>query len=248
MILELDYGNTRLKWRLLDVTSMHCTASGSVVTLQEFAEELRALGCTSLSFARCCSVRSKSESKQLTALIQKMYGVTVVYAQSGSTLSGVSNGYLEPDKLGVDRWLAMVGAYAQINGACVVIDCGTAITVDYIDADGVHLGGCIAPGLKLMDKVLRGATHMPVGAQGIIFDDECFLGRSTQQGIASGIKGMVTGFIREKLTLAHSILGDNFVVIASGGDSALVSAVTADAIIQEDLVFTGLAIACPQLA
>lgn len=248
MILELDYGNTRLKWRLLDNTSMHCSAFGSAVSLQELAEQLSAFGCAKMSFARCCSVRSKCENDQLTALLHDMYGVTVVFAKSAKVLSGVVNGYLEPDKLGVDRWLAMVGAYAQINGACVVIDCGTAITVDYINAGGSHLGGCIAPGLKLMDRVLRGATHMPVGAQGADSGAECFLGRSTQQGIASGIKGMATGFIREKLALAQGELGESFVVFASGGDSALVGAVTADAIIQDDLVFIGLAIACPQTA
>lgn len=248
MILEVDYGNTRIKWRFLDKNSLQCTVLGSAITLLELSEGLKDARCSTMSFVRVCSVRSAHDNAQLTALLEEVYGVAVVYAQSTDKLSGVTNGYIEPAKLGVDRWLAMIAAYSQIKDACVVIDCGTAITVDYIKADGVHLGGCIAPGVKLMDRMLQCGTHMPVSLEGFTDAEQIHLGRTTQQAIYSGVHAMVIGFIKEKLRIAENELGKNFVIIASGGDSELVSAVAADAVIQKDLVFTGLAIACPHFA
>lgn len=148
MILEIDYGNTRLKWRLLKSNTSEAIARGVVNQLQELVPALQAVGYVNLDFCRVCSVRSSDDNTDLTSLISKTYGVAVEYAKSTKSLSGVTNGYLEAEKLGVDRWLAVVAAYVRMQAACVVIDSGTAITVDYISAGGAHLGGCIAPGFS----------------------------------------------------------------------------------------------------
>lgn len=245
MILEVDYGNTRLKWRVLNQESLQCIARGSALDLQELSVALQRSGCTALSYARICSVRSKSENAQLSSFIKETYKITAIYAQSEAQLSGVLNGYLEPARLGVDRWLAVVAAYTLVKGACVVIDCGTAITVDYVRADGVHLGGCIAPGLKLMSKMLQGGTKIPVDFARIAHEASDCVGRTTEQAIELGIASMLTGFVAQQLCGAEKELGSDFVVVASGGDCDLVSGVVVDAVVQKDIVFTGLAIACP---
>lgn len=245
MILEVDFGNTRLKWRVLDSASLLVVNSGTASSLEEFTFALRQKNISKLSFARACSVRAAWQNQQLAALIQNGFGVELRFAHSQAELAGVINGYRDPAKLGIDRWLAVLGAYTQVKAACLVIDCGTAITVDYIKADGVHLGGCIAPGLNLMGKVLLGSTNIPAEMSEIARQEVVGIGRTTQQAIASGIRAMLVGFIAEQVQLAKQTLGQECVVVVSGGDSELVKEVVADAVIDKNLVFAGLAIACP---
>lgn len=246
MILEVDFGNTRLKWRLLDPVRLLVESSGIVSSVSEFSAELGRQTLSNVSFARACSVRGNDENQQLATLINSEFGVELHLAQSQAELAGVRNGYLEPAKLGVDRWLAILGAYAQVKGACLVIDCGTAITADYIEADGVHLGGCIAPGIKLMNKALLGSTNIPADLVGLVKqEDRVSVGRTTEQAIASGIRAMVLGFIAEQARLAKQKIGLELSVVASGGDSELVREVVPEVVIDKDLVFAGLAIACP---
>ena len=66
----------------------------------------------------------------------------------------VKNGYREPSSLGVDRWMVVLAAYHRCSGTALVIDLGTAITLDYIRSDGQHLGGYIVPGTHLSQRAL----------------------------------------------------------------------------------------------
>ena len=74
---------------------------------------------------------------------------------------GLRNGYAEPLRLGADRWLAMIAAWADTPADCIVVDAGTALTVDAIGADGQHRGGIIAAGLQTSEKAVLGATRFP---------------------------------------------------------------------------------------
>ena len=70
----------------------------------------------------------------------------VVCATPAREMSGVRNGYEEFERLGLDRWLAMLGGFHLASGACLVLDFGTAVTADFIAADGEHLGWFHLPG------------------------------------------------------------------------------------------------------
>lgn len=247
MILEVDYGNTRLKWRLLDSFLLECVARGAVIDPQELMLSLREVGGLELKFCRVCSVRADTENIKLTTLISAAYGVDVEYAQSTKTLAGVTNGYKNAAQLGVDRWLVVVAAYAKMQTACMVIDCGTAITVDYIRADGVHLGGCIAPGLRLMSSALNCNTQLVSDVSNVIGGEPLLAGRDTQVAVGLGIRSMLTGFVKEQLVAAEAELGARFVALSTGGDSDLVKAVDERVLLDDDLVFAGLAIACPYI-
>ncbi len=248
MILEIDYGNTRLKWRLLDADSSECSAKGAVINLIDLIPSLQKAGCSGLVFCRACSVRSADENMQLAALIQSSYGVTVTYVKSVKKAAGVTNGYLQANKLGVDRWLAIVAAYNKLKHACVVIDCGTAVTADYIAADGQHLGGCIAPGLKMLRAMLQQGTQLSIDTATPLFSSEFRFGNNTQLAVDAGVAAMYRGFVEEQLKIAKELLGASFTVLCTGGDSAIVYAVTDEAVCEEDLVFSGLAIVCPRVA
>lgn len=248
MILEFDYGNTRLKWRLLNADTLVCSAHGAVTDILDLVPSLQKAGCITLVFCRACSVRSAAENMQLTTVIKNNYGIAITYAQSVRKTAGVTSGYLHANQLGVDRWLAIVAAYSKLKRACVVIDCGTAVTADYITADGRHLGGCIAPGIKMLRAMLQQGAQLSIDTRAPLLDCNHDLGDNTQSAVDTGVTAMYRGYLREQLKLAEKLLGASFAVLCTGGDSELIYAVTDQAVCEKDLVFSGLAIVCPQVA
>lgn len=247
MLLEIDYGNTRLKWRLLNAGTFAVYASGHVVGCADLLAALQAVSCDTLRACRVCSVRKQDDNAELSGLLENHYGIVPVFAQAVAMLAGVRSGYLEAATLGVDRWLAIVAAYKSAGRACLVLDFGTAITADYIDDSGLHLGGCIAPGYKLMSQMLKRCGGL-VGVEGGLDAKGISLGESTQAAVQAGIQAMLVGFIKEALVLANQALGEEFEMICTGGDAAIVSQLMPKAIIDKDLVFQGLAFACPYIA
>lgn len=245
MILEIDYGNTRLKWRLLDAVLENCIAKGAVSDVNELFQALHPFLRAPLKFCRICSVRSLTDNNQLTFLIGEWFRLAPIYAVATERLAGVVSGYLEPGRLGVDRWLAVVGAYQQIKSACVIFDCGTALTADYINREGVHLGGCIAPGRQMMIAALSANAQQLTYFDGGAMQDQAMCGTDTRSAILCGISTMLQGFVREQLLYASSVLGVGFQVVCTGGDRLIVSGLVADIVLDEDLVFKGLAFACP---
>lgn len=84
-----------------------------------------------------------------------LWGVNPVRVVSSQQGLGVTNAYLETTDLGSDRWCAILAANQQAdNSACIVIDCGTAITIDVVEPSGQHCGGYILPGLIMMQRSL----------------------------------------------------------------------------------------------
>ena len=137
MLLEIDYGNTRLKWRLLESKGSKVISRGAVLCFEQLVIELEKIKPLALLFCRICSVRSHKESEQLITLLERRFSIPVQVAYSQHEFAGVTSGYEDATRLGVDRWLAMIAAYHKVQGACVVIDCGTAITVDCLNADEI---------------------------------------------------------------------------------------------------------------
>ena len=248
MILEIDYGNTRLKWRLLNCLSMDCIARGAVNNPEELPQAMSQYIQTPLQYCRVSSVRTAFDNHRLSSLVSQWFKLDVVYAIATEQLAGVVNGYEIAAKLGVDRWLAIVAAYTIAKKACVVFDCGTALTVDYVDGRGVHLGGCIAPGVRMMMVALSANAQQLTDIVGVCADTHLICGDNTQLAISCGVTAMIKGFIREQLACAERLLDSGFSQFCTGGDSVLVSAESDLVILDEDLVFKGLAIACPFVA
>lgn len=246
MILELDCGNSWIKWRVLNSVSCEVLFAGSVAGSEQLIEALYELPGLSLLRCRLASVRSASITRQLVDLINSNFAVECVVARSLPRLAGVRNGYCEPDKLGVDRWLAILAAFNRAAGACLVIDVGTAVTVDFVTVGGEHLGGYICPGLRLMSEQLvahaQGIAGLQVGAG---YLQDLSPGRTTDAAVARGAVLMLRGFVESQLQLAPALLGGSFTLFLTGGDAELVGALSAEAHIVSDLVFVGLAIACP---
>ncbi len=246
MILELDCGNSFIKWRLLD-KSAQMVICGGVVSSAEGLLEAVQQSTSSLLGCRLVSVRSDEETRALIRVIEAAFAVNCVCAQPAEQLSGVYNGYAEYERLGLDRWLAVVGAYDLARGACLVLDLGTAVTSDFVAPQGQHLGGFICPGVPLMLSQLRTHTRRirynhDAAEQAL----DCLApGRSTAEAVERGCSLMLQGFVKTQLELARAYWGNEFTVFLTGGDASQVEDLVPDARVLSDLVFVGLAIACP---
>ena len=247
MILELDCGNTLIKWRVISSDSGDVVLVGVAANVAELLVELQCLSALSLQRCRLVSVRGEEETTQLIAAIEHAFGLMCCLAKPALCVAGVRNGYADYQRLGMDRWLAIIGAYQLARGACLVLDLGTAITADYVNAAGEHLGGYICPGLPLMRGLLR--TH----TQRIRYEDPVAgwsgqtlrPGRTTMDAVERGSLLMLRGFAEAQLGVAAECLGADFEVFLTGGDSSLIGDVVPFARVVPDLVFIGLAVVCP---
>ena len=245
MILELDCGNSFIKWRVLDRNVSVC--GGVADTNTALISAVSAHTALRVRYCRLVSVRSDKETADLIATLEASFGVVVLSAQPARTVAGVKNGYEDFERLGLDRWLALLGGFELAKGACLILDFGTAVTSDFVSADGAHLGGFICPGFPLMRDQLRTHTRR-IRYDNVLAEqalNSSTPGRSTAEAVERGCLLMLRGFVMTQLQLAHEYWGGDFVVFLTGGDACLVADVVPDARLVHDLVFVGLAVACP---
>nr|WP_264194025.1 type III pantothenate kinase [Marinomonas algarum] len=159
------------------------------------------------------SVRSEVQSIALHTELQTLFPhVKSLRLMTQAMACGVHNAYVEPARLGVDRWLGVIGAHHCIQGGAVVVDAGTAIKVDVVNDAGVHLGGYIVPGLSMMESALLSNTAR------IRYDDtEVVSGHglpdSTARAVTEGCYEMALGFL-ERVYRQYS----DFTWVVTGGD------------------------------
>ena len=242
MILELDVGNSRIKWRLLAADDLAVVNAGHVPGFEELqrVSELE----TMVTMARMCSVRGGEVNKKLEEWVRAKFGVNLVQAAVTRSCGGVSNQYADVSRLGIDRWLAMLAAYRRADGACMVIDSGTAFTIDVLDAQGLHLGGYIIPGLKLMRSSLESSTAIRLSDEYSEYSEE--LGHSTDEAV---FNGTVTALLAT-IKLQSDSLGKAGAVqtFFAGGDAELLHRLAGldRSEVVTSLVFDGLDVACPR--
>jgi type III pantothenate kinase len=145
-----------------------------------------------------------------------------------------------PREVGADRLVNSVAAYERVQGACVVVDFGTAITYDAVSSAGEYLGGIITPGVEIsMDALYERAAKLPKVE---IIEPRGVIGKSTVEairaGVAYGFAGQVEGIVRR---LRHE-MGEETRVIATGGLASAVVPFTFGVIdeIDQFLTLTGL--------
>jgi type III pantothenate kinase len=218
-----DIGNTRLKWGVL-------TASGEVAgagyrTHKECESDNYAAVLDTLpgdiDRVVAANVAGRRVAADLSRAIDEKAGIDIDFATSRAEACGLTNGYDEPARLGVDRWAACVGAWTRYpDEALLVVDAGTATTLDAIDSSGQHLGGLILPGLTLMGRVLDTATS-GIGTDGAGADDpepENLFGRTTDQAVRSGALAAICGAMERACRVLEGI--DQVPrILLTGGDA-----------------------------
>jgi type III pantothenate kinase len=245
VILDIDIGNTRGKWRLRTATETHDRGvldikADVAVGLREFYNNAN-LADHKIEKILLSSVMDAERNEQLDIFFKEKMAIAAQFAKSKASWRNLTNGYYHPEKLGVDRWLAMIAAFHENNTACIVVDCGTAITVDAIDAAGSHRGGFIAPGFGAMHQALFSATLIPPLLAGE--SNSSAPGNNTASAIGNARLAMLSGLIQEAERILSVGTGNPLpLVVATGGDAAQVKKIYPDALTCPELVLDGLAL------
>ena len=146
----------------------------------------------------------------LDVLAQRFRRICI--ARTQAVFGGVRIAYAEPARLGVDRFLALLGAHAR-GGPTLVVAIGTALTIDLLDADGRHHGGRIAPSPSLMREAMHARVpHLPE-AGGAYHE---FAG-DTPDALASGCEGAALALVERSLDRAAALLGTTPRMLLHGG-------------------------------
>ena len=152
----------------------------------------------------------------------------------------------EPQRVGIDRLAAAAAAAVvkpEAEGA-IIVDCGTAATVDMVAADGRFLGGAILPGPTLMARALaQGTSKLPEVWALEPADPPALPGRNTREAIAAGIGWGMRGAIAELVARGRLVLGPSAPVILTGGWSRAILPAVPGATEMPDLVLLGIALA-----
>lgn len=179
MNLLIDIGNTRVKWGLARDGVL---ADTGAIWREKDSGWTAALPSESITQIYVASVAHDSAIDSLSAFAIER-GLALHRVTSVRRSGALINAYEAPEKLGVDRWMACIAAQARAPGSVLVADVGTALTLDWVAADGAHGGGLIAPGVNSMRVALRRATQLrPMHTP----DEHAWLARDTDSAIAAG--------------------------------------------------------------
>ena len=232
MILAIDAGNSRLKWGIHDGTAW--LERGNLPT--EDAGKLSASMPHWPSVDRvmgCCVAGQAVETAIARALAECPGALRWVHSEAFA--HGVRNGYTQPERLGADRWAALIGARRLTRGACLVVCAGTATTVDWLDGAGNFRGGLILPGMHLMLSALAGGTAQLPHATG----NYCAEPRNTMDAIVSGCLNAQAGAI-ERMFARLRAEGDATCLLTGGAAYRIAPCLGIPCRIQETLVLDGL--------
>jgi type III pantothenate kinase len=166
VILLLDIGNTRLKWAWLEdgragparAVQHHGAATAWQAELEEWHAALEAEG-RSPERILASNVAGGAFARTLGGWSKARFGFWPEFVTATASACGVTSAYASPAALGVDRWLGLIAARDAGEGSACIVNAGTAVTIDALDAGGRQLGGFILPGLKLMTDALYSRTQ-----------------------------------------------------------------------------------------
>ena len=246
MDLEIDAGNSRLKWRLRGDDKAWpirlATTPADIVHAIANDNGVNDRVCARIDRVRIASVRSPESLSELVVESSRLFGLDPEVAKVMSTHAGVTIRYSDPSRLGVDRWLAMLAAHAASTKACLVVDCGTALTIDKLTESGEHCGGYIIPGLALMRRSLEENTRIRLNKEFEI--GGVALGHSTDEAVYHGTLAAAVALIKAKFEESNQEEVERELFITGGGADELMPHLKhCRARHMPDLVLDGLSLA-----
>jgi type III pantothenate kinase len=253
MLLTIDAGNTRTKWAVfneLGEINQHGVCLNSEIDYADLSPAL-------LGYNRI--VISNVAGEQQAALLTKKlstYCLPIHWIKSAPQGCYVINRYTLPETLGCDRWAAIIAAWDIKHAPCIVINAGTAVTIDALNSCkinhkqyGEFIGGLILPGLTLMQQSLGLATaQLPKTDANLITTTptlDAIFAKNTVNAVYSGALHAITGAIKQMIDSLTQHIQHPPDIIISGGNAmvikdALTRHVTNQTIIVDNLVCQGL--------
>jgi type III pantothenate kinase len=159
------------------------------------------------------SVVDAELEQELAELIKNHFDLEPAYVRSPAEALGVRNAYAEPERLGVDRFLAMAALHAANPRSQILVSCGTALTLDALSAEGRHLGGLIAPSPGLMRRALGRGTARVGEQNGHLVE----IADNTADAAYSGCVLSTVALIERFGTTLRAQLGEDIAIVGDGG-------------------------------
>jgi type III pantothenate kinase len=246
LILAIDAGNSRVKWGWLeaDATSHDGElkwASIATVSLIEFAasgDHVNPFSVTHEAPERIVISNVAGDgAHQLLVNWTSIFDAEPLWVRAAAEGGGVKNRYERPEILGPDRWAALIAARALHHGASLVVNAGTATTVDMLAADGTFLGGAILPGVELMRFVLHEHTGRLPMEEGSLRDTP----RNTIDAIETGCRHAQAGAVERMYRVFREVAPAPLCIVAGGAGRSLVDQLSMPRRYVENLVLDGLA-------
>jgi len=242
--LAIDIGNTRLKWAQYASPQPGATLLRHGAVFLEMIDSLAETEWQSLPAPASmlgCNVAGEGVKRRVEEQLE-IWDVEPRWVVSSSQACGVSNSYDHPSRLGVDRWVAVIGARHRVlaQGAArpaLVVMVGTAVTVDAIDTSGRFLGGLILPGFGLMLRALEMGTaglKAPTG-------DAVEFPTNTSDALMSGGTDAIAGAIERMHRKLQVRTGQAPALVMSGGAAVkLAPVIELPFELVDTLIFDGL--------
>lgn len=227
MRLYFDVGNTRLKWALDSHEGP--VDSGYIDYRKDGMSSLNLPQELTLDSIWASCVASSEVRVMIDGWVSERFGLPVEWSAVCKQQCGVVNGYEALNQLGVDRWMAVLGAkHYLLNNALqgssvIIVDAGTAVTVDALSAESEFKGGVILPGLVMMHDALVGRT---AGIASSLSGDVPVVGANTQECVNSGVRyGFLGAVDRVVAEVLHdlSLSESDVVLLLTGGDANLLA-------------------------
>lgn len=245
-VLLVDVGNTRVKWTRYDGSTIARARAGHHAgwTAREFE---RVIGSARRSERiLVASVAGTAVNAALSRAARRLQAPLPQFVATRRQACGVTAGYIEPWRLGVDRFLAMIGARARLPRLPLcIVGVGTAMTIDLLGADGRHRGGAIIPAPALMvSSLLAGTRGIRRRAQGGAGGaGQALFGRSTRAALEQGARYAAAAAVDRAVREARKLVRrDPLVVLTGGGAAALRPLIDSACLEIPDLVLWGLAV------
>lgn len=238
MKLLVDIGNTCINWVLTEDIAMLAE------TQIQYADNIDALlsawqGIAKPQAVVIAHVTKTEQTEILVKFVQRRWsGSAITIAKTRDHAYGVHIAYANAQQLGVDRWLALLAINHFYALPAMVVDCGTAMTIDVLATGGVHKGGLIVPGLMMMQQALLQGTHRLEAADVVA---QTHLGVSTSSCIVNGILFSLVGMIEKVYQQVVSQEGLDYTLILTGGGGQLIyEHITINALLEPTIVLRGL--------
>ncbi|WP_416307123.1 type III pantothenate kinase [Neptunicella sp. SCSIO 80796] len=214
-VLFVDIGNSRIK----------CCYQGNLndVFILEDAKKVTAL----LQQVTHCVVAAVGQQQQLDILCQILdeFHITSQLLTTTKEQFGIKCAYEQPAKMGIDRWLAILACQQEYKGGFAVLDLGTAMTCDFVDSNGQHLGGWIAPGMTIMKNALQQRTEKVMTNAQNQHPVLLQIGQNTADCVDYGCLAAVQGFLHSA-KLIVSRFSPQVKIFVAGGDANLLEQLT----------------------
>jgi type III pantothenate kinase len=235
MRLLVDIGNTRTKYTFekegeLSIIQTECNERINKQWLESIAASVKVIIVASVSEAYLVDLFSKYAEQRAIKFLK---------VKSEAERFGVTSSYQQPGSLGIDRWLTLLAAnIVYENKNVLIVDAGTATTIDLLNNKGIHLGGWILPGIDILFNSLLFNTSQIIATQADKIDIS--FGKSTSDGVNNACWAATLGFVEQSIKQANKQISLDNIVLTGGNAQKLGALLSTKHHIVNELVFLGM--------